>query len=111
MNRRSALRIVNTAFFLLWISWSCMSQKLPVQIQNAGFEESSIKPFAERIPITDQGITQQPNSKMDWLLDAKFGLFIHWGLYAGPATGEWNMENNGVSPEKYRKLAYPESRN
>ncbi|WEK36379.1 MAG: alpha-L-fucosidase [Candidatus Pseudobacter hemicellulosilyticus] len=27
--------------------------------------------------------------RMDWWRDARFGLFIHWGLYAVPA-GEWN---------------------
>jgi len=26
--------------------------------------------------------------KMAWFRDAKYGLFIHWGLYAIPA-GEW----------------------
>ena len=26
----------------------------------------------------------------DWFLDAKYGIFIHWGLYAVPAFGnEW----------------------
>ncbi len=28
------------------------------------------------------------DEKMKWFRDAKFGLFIHWGLYAIPA-GEW----------------------
>jgi alpha-L-fucosidase len=27
--------------------------------------------------------------RLAWFLDAKYGLFIHWGLYAIPA-GEWN---------------------
>ena len=72
-------------------------------------KESGIKPQVQRIPKTDMGISQQENSKLDWLLDAKFGMFIHWGLYAGPGKGEWYMENNGKSPEEYRKLAYPES--
>ncbi len=27
--------------------------------------------------------------KMDWWKEAKFGMFIHWGLYSIPA-GEWN---------------------
>jgi alpha-L-fucosidase len=62
-----------------------------------------------RIPKTEQGIAQQPNEKMDWFLDAKFGMFIHWGLYAGPAKGEWMMENTGTKPEEYRKLAYRSS--
>jgi alpha-L-fucosidase len=70
---------------------------------------AGIKPLAGRSPKTDLGIQQQPNSKMDWLLDARFGMFIHWGIYAGPGKGEWYMENNGKSPEEYRKLAYPES--
>jgi alpha-L-fucosidase len=58
---------------------------------------------------TDLGIAMQPDEKMQWMLDAKLGMFIHWGLYSGVAKGEWYMENNGVSPEEYRKLAYPES--
>jgi alpha-L-fucosidase len=29
------------------------------------------------------------DEKMAWFRDAKFGLFIHWGLYCIPA-GEWN---------------------
>lgn len=70
---------------------------------------AGIRPLPQRVPITDLGITQQPNSKMEWLLDAKFGMFIHWGLYAGPARGEWYMQNQGMRPEQYRKLAYPES--
>lgn len=54
-------------------------------------------------------IVQQPNDKMAWMLDAKFGLFIHWGLYAGPAQGEWYMRNKSILIEQYRKYAYPES--
>ena len=29
--------------------------------------------------------------RMDWWREARFGLFIHWGLYATPG-GEWNGE-------------------
>jgi alpha-L-fucosidase len=29
------------------------------------------------------------DTRMDWWRDSRFGLFIHWGLYAIPA-GEWN---------------------
>lgn len=57
----------------------------------------------------DMGISMQPDEKINWMLDDKLGMFIHWGLYAGPGRGEWYMENNGILPEEYRKLAYPES--
>jgi alpha-L-fucosidase len=33
------------------------------------------------------------DSRMAWWREARFGLFIHWGLYAIPA-GEWNGETN-----------------
>src|SRR5215468_8364391 len=30
----------------------------------------------------------------DWYQEAKFGIFIHWGLYAVPAfANEWNSRN------------------
>ena len=64
---------------------------------------------AVRIPRTEMGVAQLPNEKLDWFLDAKFGMFIHWGLYSGPGRGEWVMENEGISPEKYSRFAYPES--
>jgi alpha-L-fucosidase len=72
-------------------------------------KDTGIKQLAPRIPKTDLGISQQPDSKMQWLLDDKFGMFIHWGLYSGPGKGEWYQENNGILPDEYRKLAYPES--
>ena len=28
-------------------------------------------------------------SKTDWFTEARFGMFIHWGIYAIPAAGEW----------------------
>ncbi|HZK96981.1 MAG TPA: alpha-L-fucosidase [Prolixibacteraceae bacterium] len=75
----------------------------------ASTKVAGIKPFPERTPKMDQGIRQQLNEKLNWFLDAKFGMFIHWGLYAGPAKGEWYMNKQGMSPEEYRKFAYPES--
>lgn len=70
---------------------------------------AGIQPFPARLARMDQGIETQSNEKLNWLLDAKFGMFIHWGLYAGPARGEWVMHNAAMSPEEYRKFAYPES--
>jgi alpha-L-fucosidase len=58
-----------------------------------------------REPQTDMGIRQQDDAAMQWFLDAKFGMFIHWGLYAVPAKCEWFMENQAVPPDEYRKYA------
>lgn len=70
---------------------------------------NSITVLPVRVPKTDLGIAQQPNEKLNWLLDAKFGMFIHWGLYAGPGQGEWYMHNAAIPPDQYRKYAFPES--
>ena len=36
---------------------------------------------------------QEKDQRMKWWRDARFGMFIHWGLYAVPA-GEWKNETN-----------------
>ena len=41
----------------------------------------------------------------DWFDQAKFGMFIHWGLYSIPAMGEWLMHRKKIPPEEYNKLA------
>lgn len=37
--------------------------------------------------------------RMEWYVNARFGMFIHWGLYAIPARGEW-MRSFERMPEK-----------
>ena len=37
--------------------------------------------------------------------DARFGIFIHWGLYALLGQGEWVMTNLDIDRDEYAKLA------
>jgi alpha-L-fucosidase len=62
-----------------------------------------------RRPVEDQGVWQLSNHEMDWLLDEKFGMFIHWGLYAGRGHGEWMMHAEAIPPEQYRRFAFDKS--
>ncbi len=39
----------------------------------------------------------------DWFTHDRFGMFIHWGLYAQPARHEWVMQNEQIAPEVYEK--------
>lgn len=53
--------------------------------------------------------------KMDWWKEARFGMFIHWGLYALPAgvwegkdvpgIGEWIMLQGRIPTQDYQQLA------
>jgi alpha-L-fucosidase len=40
-----------------------------------------------------------------WFQDAKFGMFIHWGVYSVPSDGEWYMEQKKVPVSEYEKFA------
>src|SRR5438477_4463858 len=39
-----------------------------------------------------------------WFQDAKFGLFIHWGVYSVLGDGEWVMNNRKIPIRDYEKL-------
>lgn len=53
------------------------------------------------------------NARMQWFHEARFGLFIHWGVYAVPAgswqgrpvSAEWIMNRAKISRADYRPLA------
>jgi alpha-L-fucosidase len=40
---------------------------------------------------------------MKWWTDARFGMFIHWGLYALPARHEWVKNIERMTNEQYQK--------
>ena len=39
--------------------------------------------------------------RTEWFRNDRFGLFIHWGLYAIPAAGEWMMSTERMTVEEY----------
>ena len=43
--------------------------------------------------------------RLKWWHDARFGMFIHWGLYSQLGRHEWAMEQEGIPIEEYQKLA------
>jgi alpha-L-fucosidase len=59
--------------------------------------------------------TPERAARMKWFREAKFGLFIHWGLYAIPAgewkgqaiagIGEWIMNRAKIPVKEYEQLA------
>ena len=40
----------------------------------------------------------------EWFQDAKFGMFIHWGVYSVLGNGEWIMETRPINRTDYAKL-------
>jgi len=70
-------------------------------------------------PVRAASPTSQ-DEKMKWFREAKFGLFIHWGLYAIPAgtwkgqqiagIGEWIMNRAKIPVTEYEQLAASSTR-
>jgi alpha-L-fucosidase len=45
----------------------------------------------------------QKVQRMKWWTDARFGMFIHWGLYALPARHEWVKNRERMTNKQYEK--------
>ncbi|GAC1426817.1 MAG: hypothetical protein NVS9B7_29420 [Flavisolibacter sp.] len=71
--------------------------------------------FASTTVYTQLNNLTGETDKMKWWKDAKFGMFIHWGLYAVPAgtyngkqipgIGEWIMNRGKIPMSDYRAYA------
>lgn len=46
---------------------------------------------------------EEYEKRVAWFQDARFGMFIHWGLYAIPARGEWIRSQEQMSLESYNR--------
>ena len=42
------------------------------------------------------------NDSITWFQHARFGMFIHWGLYAIPARGEWVKQTEAIPEAEYQ---------
>ena len=71
---------------------------------------------AEQSPDPYAGETkEQRDARMAWWREARFGLFIHWGVYSVPAgtykdkriggIGEWIMHDARIPVAEYREFA------
>ena len=45
------------------------------------------------------------NRRMRWWREARFGMFVHWGLYAQLGRHEWVMGLERIPIPEYEKLA------
>ncbi len=77
-----------------------------VMVLRAGLVAAAEKDFTKETP-------QEKRDRLAWFRDARFGMFIHWGLYAVPAgewkgfkdCGEWFLEDTRMPVSEYEKYA------
>jgi alpha-L-fucosidase len=79
-------------------------------------EHLNTDPVHHPIPaVQDTETPAQRNARMAWFREARFGMFIHWGLYSIPAgvwngkpidgVGEWIMNTASIPVADYKPLA------
>ncbi len=65
--------------------------------------------------IQDKETLAQKDARMKWFREARFGMFIHWGIYSVPAgrwqdkevpgLGEWIMNRGSIPVADYKNFA------
>src|SRR5438093_13725292 len=65
----------------------------------------SAPPPPSAAPRPSPAETADRARRMKWWHEAKFGMFIHWGLYSVLGRHEWAMENEAFPVAEYEVLA------
>jgi len=79
-----------------------------------GAEDKPTRTSLADVPTSEAGVTRE--QRIQWWREARFGMFIHWGLYSIPAgvwkdkvhaTGysEWIMFGEKIPAKEYERLA------
>lgn len=68
-----------------------------------GFQNYGEKVQFRNVRLAD--IAKEREIRSRWFRDAKFGMFIHWGIYAVRGEGEWIMHVARIPAAEYEKLA------
>jgi alpha-L-fucosidase len=76
---------------------------LPVLIMTAFLSVGISAQEKKQTPGWAKETPEQKTERMAWWTHDRFGMFIHWGLYALPARHEWVQHNERTSATDYRK--------
>ncbi|NBS84350.1 MAG: alpha-L-fucosidase [Verrucomicrobia bacterium] len=103
----SVASLIISGFFLSACNKSSPSTKAPT-----GSEKTNSLPPIERLPLETP---EQKAERLKWFQEARFGMFIHWGVYSVPAGeyhgkpvegyGEWIMHHASIPVSEYKAFA------
>ncbi len=63
-----------------------------------------MKKTSKQVQLSKGGIPSL-SERMAWFREAKFGMFIHWGLYSILGRHEWVMNRERIPVKEYEALA------
>src|SRR5437660_5699398 len=91
LSRRDCLK-------LLGAGAAVVASGLPAVAQSTGSQSA---------PVPQESAEQRGDRerRMKWWHEARFGMFIHWGLYSVLGRHEWVMEMEGIPAAEYAQIA------
>jgi alpha-L-fucosidase len=74
----------------------------PAATQSTLAEPDALVATGLRTPVR---VGPKAEARVKWWREARFGMFIHFGVYAIPGKGEWVMYNQSIPHSEYAKFA------
>ena len=59
--------------------------------------------FLKEVEVMSSYFKRKTEGDSSWFDEARFGMFIHWGLYSMPARHEWVKCHERIPEDKYDK--------
>ncbi len=81
-----------------------MGKRIPIAARTAAVLLAVLTLAAAAAPAArPEETAARREARMKWWTDARFGMFIHFGLYALPARHEWVKKNEHITDADYQK--------
>lgn len=109
MNVKNSSKLIMKKLFFAY--FRLLKITLAIAICSSAIAQQMVEdlnPYANETP-------EQHNARMKWWREARFGMFIHWGVYSVPAgiykgkridgIGEWIMHNARIPVSEYKQFA------
>ena len=87
-----------------------MKKHFSTIILTAALSASTLSCFAQKQPESETGLSamvpdkEQLDKRMQWFDNARFGMFIHWGVYS-PLACSWNGKRYNGYGEHIQRMA------
>jgi len=87
-------------FVILWVSYPMNKTRGSILMVLI-----SLLAFGRVAAALDAGPAPGRDARLKWWREARFGMFIHWGIYSQLGRGEWVQFNEKIPGREYEKLA------